>query len=643
MQQTGSGREQSVDGEQPEPTRGHGMRAPLLATLVVLAVWGVVAAFIALQAAQDLKQARDSFGQAETALRDLDLSQGATVLAEGVEASQRAAGRLASPPVVGLRWVPMLGNNLRAASTLAEGATDTGSAAVQVLEVVKTVADEDGDPDTAELPLTTLRALQAPLRTLADELALATQQIADLPDSGLIERIAEARQQYLELTGPQLERVVLAADFVEALPAFLGADEPRRYLIGAAALSEARGSLGLMGSWSVLTADAGTLEFDDFLDVEDLETSTVDVDAPHPDIAERYGRFGVLRSWRNANMTPDFPSAGHVYLSLWEATGQQPLDGVILADPVLFERMVQRSGPVEVPGVTTLAPEDVIRFVGMDAYAVYEDDVELRKLVLGAVATAAFTEAIRVFDAADLGDSIETLAEITQGGHLVVYSADPAMQSLFERAGVSGELAPSAAESLVVAVNNAAAHKVDFFGSRRFEHAVALRADGVVRAQLTADFANGAPTEGLPSRAIGPNVESLEAGDNLSLITVLCGMDCSFLDTPSDAWDGGRELGRPASDLRLHLPAGSSQTLVYETQTRDAWWWEDGRMIVEVDHLLAATLFGTELSVRVTAPDGMRFVSLPDGATVDPTNPDDAVWESTLSGRVVLRFELEPR
>lgn len=328
-------------------------------------------------------------------MRNLDLSQGASVLAEGVEASARAATRLTSPPVAGLRWVPLLGSNLRAAATLAEGVRDTGAAAAHLLELGQSLADADREPDSGVLPITYLDELGPPLRTLVDELEASTERLANMPTVGLIERVAEARHQYLELAEPQLDRAVLAADLVEALPTFLGADEPRHYLVGAAALSEARGSLGMMGSWSLLTVDEGQMEFDPFLDVSELDPSSVDVDAPHPDIAERYGRFGVLRSWRNANMTPDFPSAAQVFLSLWEATGRQPIDGVILAYPIVFERLVERSGPVEVPGVTTLAAEDVVRFVGLDTYAVYEDDVETRKLVLGAVATAAFTEARR--------------------------------------------------------------------------------------------------------------------------------------------------------------------------------------------------------------------------------------------------------
>lgn len=624
----------------PPPVPGRRRRIGLIAGLV-LVVWGLLAAGWTLQSARDLERAREDFSQAETQLRAAELSEGIRTLDQGVSASERAASRLSRAPVAALRWLPVIGTNLTAATVLAEGGRDVGGAAVELLEVMQVIVGDDRSQQLGELSVTYLQELGPPLNSLVSELETATGRISRLPTQGLIGRVAAARERYLEMVEPQLDRAVVAAELVEVLPAFLGADETRRYLVGAVTPSEARGSVGLMGSWSVLIADDGRMDFAPFLDVEDLEPAVVDVPAPHPDIAARYATFGALRSWRNANMTPDFPSAAQVYLSLWENTGRPPLDGVIVADPVVFERLVERGGPVEVPGVTTLAADEVVRFVGVDAYAVFEDPEE-RKLVLGAVATAAFDEAFEILEDNDLPATFEMLASLAEGGHMLVYSTDPVVQPVLERVGVGGELAPTARESLTVAVNNAAANKVDFFSERRLDHAVELLADGRTAASLTAQFTNHAPSEGYPSYVLGPFSDRVEPGDNLSWISVLCGRTCRFLEAPPGSQDGGRELGRPARDVTLLLPAGEQRTLRYTTETDEGWWWEGDRMVVEVEHLLATTLFGTELSVQVVAPDGARFAALPPGAELDPEHPEVARWKSTASGRVVLRFELAP-
>ena len=614
-------------------------RVGLLVGFVLLMIWGGLAAGWTLQSARDLERARDDFGRAESQLRAAELSEGTRTLDQGVAASERAASRLNRTPVVALRWLPVLGANLRAATVLAEGGRDVGGAAVELLEVAQVIVSDDRSQQFGELSVAYLQELSPPLNTLVDELESTTERISGLPTQNLIGRVAAARERYLELVEPQVDRAVVAAELVQVLPAFLGADETRRYLVAAVAPSEARGSVGLMGSWSVLTADQGHLDFAPFLDVEELEPALVDIQAPHPDIAERYAAFGALRSWRNANMTPDFPSAAQVYLSLWEQTGRPALDGVILADPVVFERLVARGGPIEVPGVTTVPAEEVIRFVGVEAYAAFEDDEE-RKLVLGAVATAAFDQAFEVLEEADLYASVDLLAALAEGGHLLVYSADPVVQPVLERVGVGGTLAPAAGESLTVAVNNAAANKVDFFTERRLEHVVELLADGRTAASLVVQLINQAPSDGYPRHVLGPWVDGIEAGDNLSWISVFCGMTCRFVEVPSASQDGGHELGRPAHDLTLLLRAGERRTLRYTTETTGGWWWEDDRMVVEVDHLLASTLFGTDLTVQVVAPDGARFTSVPPGAELDPGGADIARWQVTASGRILLRFEL---
>ena len=116
--------------------------------------------------------------------------------------------------------MPLLGSNLRAAARLPEVGRDTGAAAAHLLELGQPV-DADREPDAGVLPLTNLDELGLPLRTLFDELDGSTERLDSIPTAGLIERVAEARHEHLELAEPQLERAVLAADLVEALPTFL--------------------------------------------------------------------------------------------------------------------------------------------------------------------------------------------------------------------------------------------------------------------------------------------------------------------------------------------------------------------------------------------------------------------------------------
>src|SRR5690606_16939145 len=97
--------------------------------------------------------------------------------------------------------------------------------------------------------------------------------------------------------GPVVEQAQVGAELTAVLPTFLGGDEPRSYLVGAAALSELRGSGGLLGSFSILTADDGHLSFDDFADIDVIERTSEDPDvaAPDEEYAARYRSLGGLR------------------------------------------------------------------------------------------------------------------------------------------------------------------------------------------------------------------------------------------------------------------------------------------------------------------------------------------------------------
>jgi len=55
---------------------------------------------------------------------------------------------------------------------------------------------------------------------------------------------------------------------------------------------------------------------------------------------------------------------------------------------------------------------------------------------------------------------------------------------------------------------------------------VALQADGGAEATAAVELRNDAPTEGITSYVIGPNVDGAEPGDNRSLLSVYCAAGC---------------------------------------------------------------------------------------------------------------------
>ena len=630
----------SGDAVPPEEgSRRSGWRLVVGGALVLLVLWAVAAAATAALAYRDLQAARGSFDVAAEQLRDNDLVAAEDTLRDGVELAGSAASSLELPHLAPLRVVPIVAENLETTTILSRAARDAGAASADVLEATIGIVESDRPVVLGRAALDHLDALSPVLRELSDALDRTSDEVRAAPDGQLIGAVERARSRFLEVVDPAVESMQIAADLAEVMPGFLGGSEPRTYLIGAASLSELRASGGLLGSWSLLVAEEGDLRFDEFSPIGDLDPQGAEAAPPSTEFAARYGRFGALREWRNTNLTPDFPTAAQVMLELWETQGGEPLDGVIITDTVTFQRIVERSGPIDVPGLVTLTAENTLDFVGVEAYAAFEDQAE-RKEVLGGVATSAFERMFDVLSGDDLRATVASFDDLAQGGHLRVYARDQATQSVLRRAGLGGELPDTDGEFAGIYVSNFAANKVDFFTERQIEHRVVLGPDGRTRSTLEVTFANTAPTEGYPRYVLGPWTDVTEVGDNLSFVSLFCGYRCEFDTIPDGAQDEGSELDRPVVDLNLLVPAGAQRTLRYRTITADGWQLDGDEIVVRIHHFVQPTLRGTPLRVVVPLPVDWEPSELPEGATAAD---GEIFWEDpAASGPVELIVRLVP-
>jgi hypothetical protein len=622
-----------VEADRPRDRRA----AVFVVASLLLVVWVVAVAVSGARAAGELRAARAAVDDAERVLEEADLVGARSLLIDASADAAAASQRLGGLHVRPLRIVPVVGPNLRAIHALSDAVRDTGSVTAQLLDDVDEALSRDRPAGFAELSITSLAELEPSLRTVATTVQRTVADVDAVGSSSLFGEVARARASYLASAGPAARRAEVGADLAASLPTFLGGDGPRTYLLAAASLSELRGSGGLIGSYSVLHAEDGRLEIDTFHDIEVLEQESTGTDVAPPSDAfgDRYRSLGALRFWRNANLSIDFPATAEILLELWERGDRPPLDGVIQVDPVAFEGIVERSGSIDVPGVTTLTAESTRRFVGLDAYAAFEDNVR-RKEVLGAVAAASFERAFSVLQGGDVQPSVELLAELAAGGHLQVYSREPDVQSALARTGVGGVLDDAPGEFTAVVVNNVAGNKVDYFTERSLEHRVELVADGLTRSHIDVVFDNEAPGSGLPRHVLGPWVEDAAPGDNLSHVTLLCGVGCEVSEGPEGALRRGHEQGHPATDVRVHVPAGERRSIGFTTLTPDGWQDRDGRAELVVRHRHQATIAADHVRVVVEVPDGYHADVLPDGAEVVG---DEVVWETDgAATSLELRF-----
>lgn len=183
-----------------------------------------------------------------------------------------------------------------------------------------------------------------------------------------------------------------------------------------------------------MAADEGRMSFEEFVDIDDLPEVSRQVRPPTAQFGDRYARLQSLHNWRNVNISPDFPAVAEVLLELYDQAAGAEFDGVIVADTLVFERLSSRAGGIEVAGFGRLAPEDTLRFVGLEAYDAFDTDEE-RKRVLGATPTATFAELFQILEDDDVPATVQMLADIAAGGHLRLYARDAAVQPELDQVG----------------------------------------------------------------------------------------------------------------------------------------------------------------------------------------------------------------
>jgi hypothetical protein len=628
--------------------RRAGWTALVVAVLVV--AWVVIAAVLLLSARNHLTSAEEALPAARAAVGEGDLDAAFGAL-DTLSTHSRAASRdLDNPLVVPLRLVPVFGADLRVTTAVAHAGRDISAAAEDLVGTldalpggVTALAPSDG-----RLPVDTVRALVPPLRDLADAMATARADIAATATSGRVDAVTAARDRALEQLEPLVATTADAAELSEAIPTFLGADEPRRYLFGASTPAEQRGTGGFIGSVSILTIDDGYFDFGPFTATSDLPVLARDeLPTPGGEHQARWLRYGGRGVWSNLNRTADFPTAAIAMERYWAATSDIEVDGLIVADPFALATLLELAGPVEDPRFGTFDAETVVDYVTNEAYAEFTDPDE-RKEVLGAASAAAFAAFLSAGTAPeDTFTLIGALGGLVEGGNLLMHATDDDLQAALVRAGVAGEIADADGDLVNVVTNSGSVSKVDYYVGRHIDHRVTLLEDGATRNELEVTLSNDAPTTGRPPYVIGSNSPSLEPGGMLSSVTVYTSPGARFSEIPPAADDlpafTETELGRPVHEGWTRLASGEQETRSYTWVTPDAWALdEDGHLRYELLFQGQVAIRPTEVVLRIDLPDGLAPRQAPEGAEVE----DDAViWSGEVRGedvRLVLVLERTP-
>ncbi len=551
----------------------------ILAIAAVLLVGGVaLAAFRYLPALDEARALRTDLETMVDRVREVGMGVDRATM-DALDADEASArGRLdglesllAGDPLVRLaRAIPLTSANVRGADSVVAAAGDLLDAVGEGLAIGRQFVDireaQAADPGTASAlsQLVELMATSRDRAVSADaSVASARQRLAAAPDGmiGQVESVRDAMQTRIEEYGPLLDAYVEAS---ARLPAILGWDGPRRYLVLTQDPAELRPAGGYIGSFGIIAFDKGRITERRFRDIVTLDyTNDYPFVQPPQELADYL--LGPTQSWQlaDAGWSPDFPTSAREALRLYtNESGDARIDGVLAMTTYTIDELLKVTGPLAVPDydVTIASGETTLKVLQLTRAA--STPGADRKAFLSAFADRLIASLLAL-PSEKWGDLLGAADSFVNGRLLLAWFPDPADQELVAASGFGGAVRQDPGDYLFPVDSNVSpVSKLNAWTTRTMDLSVQIDPVGNARSTLAVTWENRVDTpDGAPYRAM-TNV----GGDTLGMyfrllvpersrVEEVSGGSLTPVNAPAVVED---EVGRMAIGTYLQIPPGQT-------------------------------------------------------------------------------------
>lgn len=431
----------------------------------------------------ELAQFRTTLQAGDEAAAKQHLAAGDAALAQAQTAADTRQVRIA-------RYVPYVGRTVGDLDHLLAAARTLSGAGGNALAVYTQVTGKDSKlftGDTFSIPA--IRSAASSVDSLAAALTRARTDLDAVRGDG--PRGAEAlakKQSALEQVDSLQRQVVSLAPVLKVLPAAVGADGPRTYLVTILNPAESRASGGAPLSLAFVRLDQGKLS----IPIQGQTSVLSNGNQPHvftPVKGDPWLSGRVARPFVTVNRNPDFRVAGENLLRASNGFAQKP-DGVIAMDVQAISQLLGATGPIQSAEYGELTSQNVAQKLVVDAYlqpadqaARHDRNDQLMQTMLQ-----------RLTQGGSLVAQAQALGRAIPGRHLQMYFHDDALQQLVEDSGAAGAVPVDPTGDLAaVYTQNQNASKVDTYQHRTVNETITLAADGSAKVQRTVVIDNRTP------------------------------------------------------------------------------------------------------------------------------------------------------
>jgi hypothetical protein len=477
-------------------TRRRLISGGILLAASIAAVWGIYKGIRIYRYAIDLKESAGALSAALDAdLQSLNLAQ----LADTVHKSRGAAEGLQkefrplAPIFTGMRWIPSIGPTIAAASPAIDFAAGLSAGADELFLGLSPILEAGGEelgPEAGSSSERLFRLLVVAQPHLAAaeahfEQALKARASFDPdifpePFRSQFAKIDKA----LEIAGPGIS-------LLRSAPGLLGQEGKNSYLLLAQNRDELRATGGFITGVGLLVIEQGKILEFTIGDSYTIDDPTL----PYPPPPEPLQRYMLAGYWvlRDANWSPDFPTAARKAQELYELSTGLSTDGVIAFDQTAIEMILAAVGPVQLAGVEEpVDTENVISYMH-EAWAPEPGEARgrpSRKDFMAILGTAILERAQTSVDMDQLLAVSRAARTMLEEKHLLLYFSDPVLQSALEALDWDGAVDPGNADFLMLIDSNVGFNKVDPNIERSIKYQVDLSDPFAPDAILTIRYAH---------------------------------------------------------------------------------------------------------------------------------------------------------
>ncbi|HYP24097.1 MAG TPA: DUF4012 domain-containing protein, partial [Actinomycetota bacterium] len=370
----------------------------------------------------------------------------------------------------------------------AEGTLDVAQNALRGPD--KVIAKDPDDPegggrirlDRIEAIARTITQVRKEIRSARDELKAV--DLDNLPKAG-----RRAVKDGIDKAHKTTELLADVEDGFAILPAILGAEGRRTYVLGMQNSAELRGTGGALLQFAIFTIDDGKPEFSKKSStVYDVDKDRQQLSIPLPEDAWYVAGIPDAQRFGNANWSPDWPLSAEITIDYAQASAElnpeaatipvDDVDGFIAVDPVAMEKLMPGVGPYTAgkrEGRTVYVTANrLVDFVLYKAYAKYPNQkyrrARLRDIVDG------FYE--NVFKPKHPTELIDGFGAALAEKHMQIWMTDPAEQAFVEQMNWDGAIrAARGTDYLYVVEQNVGGNKFDYFAENSTSMDVTVEGD----------------------------------------------------------------------------------------------------------------------------------------------------------------------